>query len=254
MSQQRPFFIGWAGKLPKALRPFLGIVSALMILGFAGGAVLLGATQQDPGGGRFRFDQGPQDLEGIVIGGPYPALWVTRGTEAVPAGRAILLNGNGKTGVQHRINTFAGKPVKIRGIVMERGTLRMLQLGGGEGGLSPLGQDGALELPKPTPLGRWRVSGEICDGRCVVGAMRPGEGLAHKACANLCISGGQPPIFVSTAPVEDETYFLMTGPDGGPVSDDILRHTAGLVTLEADLSRIGNMTVMAVDPSTLSRP
>lgn len=252
MKPAQPFFVGWAAKLPKGLRVFLATACIVLTAGFAGAAVLVGATQADPEGGRFRFDIGPQTLEGVVIGGAYPALWITKGTETLPAGQAILLNGNGKTGVQDRINRFAGEPVAVRGILMERGTLRMLQLGGGEEGLSPLPDRVPEALPQPEPLGRWRLSGEICDGRCTAGAMRPGTGLAHKACANLCIAGGQPPVFVSAHPVEGESFFLMTGPKGEAVSADILRHTAEPVTLEGTLTRIANMTVLAVDPASIA--
>lgn len=249
-----PFFIGWSDKVPRALKAFLSLVCLALVVGFASGAVLVGASQKDPEGGQFRWDYGPQDLEGIVIGGAYPALWVTKGTDAIPSNQALLLNGNGKTGVQRRINKFDGKLVKVRGVIMERGTLRMMQLGGGERGLSPIEGETSIEVPEPVSLGRWRVSGEICDGRCVVGAMRPGEGLAHKACANLCIAGGQPPIFVATAPIEEDIFFLIMEPGKAPVSDDLLRYTAGLVTVEADISRIGNLTLMTVDPASISRP
>lgn len=253
MTANKPFFVGWADRIPKALRVFLGTVCVIMTVGFAGAAAVIGATQADPDGGRFRFDLGAQDLQGIVIGGAYPALWVTQGTEAIPAGQAILLNGNGKTGVQERINRYDGKPVAVRGVLMERGTLAMLQLGGGDRGLSPLEEAVTGDIPETVDLGRWRISGEICDGRCLAGAMRPGTGLAHKACANLCISGGQPPVFVSTAPVEGETFFLMTGKDGDALSADILDYTAEPVTLEGRLTRIGNMTVFAVDPAGMAR-
>lgn len=252
MTPAQPFFVGWAAKVPKALRVFLATVCVVMTLGFAGAAMFVGTTQADPEGGRFRFDIGPQDLEGTVIGGAYPALWVTKGTESIPAGKVILLNGNGKTGVQDRISQHAGESVAVRGVLMERGTLRMLQLGDGDRGLSVLGTEPAA-IPQAEPLGRWRLSGEICDGRCAAGAMRPGTGLAHKACANLCIVGGQPPVFVSAAPVGGETFFLMTGPAGEALSPDILRHTAEPVTLDGSLTRIGTMTVLAVDPASLQR-
>lgn len=251
---RQPFFIGWSGKIPRALKPFLSIVCLLLVVGFASGAALVGGSQKDPEGGQFRWDHGPQDLEGIVIGGAYPALWVTKGTDVVPPNQALLLNGNGKTGVQHRINQFDGKLVKARGVIMERGTLRMMQLGGGKRGLSPLDVEPNVNVPEAVPLGRWRVSGEICDGRCVVGAMRPGDGLAHKACANLCISGGQPPIFVATAPIEEDSFFLMMEAGKAPVSDAVLSYTAGLVTVDADISRIGNLTIMTIDPASISRP
>lgn len=242
----KPFFIGWSQKLPKALKPFLAVASLAIVLGFAGMALVAGASQEDPDGGRFRFDWGPQELAGIIIGGPYPALWVTEGSERVPAGQAILLNGNGKVGVQDRTRALHDKAVMVRGVVMQRGSLDMLQLQGGERGLSTLDGEPSSAVPTIEDLGRWRLSGEICDGRCLVGAMRPGEGLAHKACANLCISGGQPPVFVTATPVEGETFFLLTGPKGEAVADDILRRTAETVVLEGQIARIGNLSVLRI--------
>ena len=101
------------------------------------------------------------------------------------------------------------------------------------------------------PLGRWRLTGEICDGKCYAGAMRPGTGLAHKACANLCLIGGVPPVLVTTAPVEGERFLLIAGADGGPVTPALLDHVATLVQVEGDVERRGSLLVLRVAPGTL---
>ena len=108
-----------------------------------------------------------------------------------------------------------------------------------------------VPAPAAEPLGRWRLAGEMCDGKCLAGAMRPGRRLAHKACANLCVIGGVPPVFVSTQPVEGETYFLLAGPDGGPLTMDMLTHMAAFVTLEGEIERRGDLLILKIDPDTV---
>jgi hypothetical protein len=102
-------------------------------------------------------------------------------------------------------------------------------------------------LPPPVPLGRWRITGEICDGKCYSGSMRPGNGLAHKACANFCILGGVPPVFVSTAPVEGTSFMLLGDTAGGPLPDRLYDLVALRVQLEGELERRGDLLVFKVD-------
>jgi hypothetical protein len=45
--------------------------------------------------------------------------------------------------------------------------------------------------------GRVTLRGEIIDPKCYIGAMKPGGGKTHKACAQLCLSGGIPPMLVT---------------------------------------------------------
>jgi len=249
MSEPRePFFIGWAAP-PKPLREFLVWIAALLIGLFAALGWLLAATQNDPGDGA---GAGRQTVWGVVEANPYPILHVTKG-KRFAKGDTILLSGIGKRGVQKRAEPVNGQAVRVVGAALRRGEIDMLQVFGGKMAWTTPDDAPRMDLPQPVPLGRWRLTGEICDGKCYVGAMRPGEGLAHKACANLCLIGGAPPVFVSTDRVDGEQFLLMGDADGGPVTDAILDHVAAMVTIDGDVERRGTLLVFKIDPGTIRR-
>ena len=77
--------------------------------------------------------------------------------------------------------------------------------------------------------------------------MRPGVGLAHRACANLCISTGLPPVLVTSAPVEGSAYLLLANADGGAAPAAIADLVALPVTLEGELERRGDLLIFRVD-------
>lgn len=245
------FFIGWA-KPPKRLRRFLATVSVVLIAGFAGLSLAIGGTKPDPGPGAFRFDWGRQTVQGVLTAAPYPTITVVEGSEKVAASHTLMLTGVGKQGVQDRATKLDGKRVEASGVLLKRGDLDMMQARGGENGLKAVdggGIEGAPGAVVDEPLGRWRLSGEICDGKCLAGAMRPGTGLAHKACANLCIYGGAPPVFVASAPVEGSAFLLLSDQDGGPLGDALYDHVGRLTTLEGDLYRRGDLLIFRTDLS-----
>ena len=251
MSKKRDdsFFIGWAAP-PSPLRWFMLAVAGFLIVLFAFSAYVIAATQADPGGGSFRFDWGRQDVVGVLSLDPYPVIHVTE-SERFPAGHALLLSGNGKRGVQERAEPLDGQLVQASGVIINRGDIDMLQVRNGEAGLSAAEGDAATPIATED-LGQWRIAGEICDGKCYTGAMRPGQGLAHRACANFCIIGGVPPIFVSTVPVEGEEFLLLAGPDGGPIPDELMAQAAILLEIEGQVERLGDLLVFQVDPDTIS--
>ncbi len=249
MSEPRePFFIGWAAP-PKSLRGFLVRVAGGLVGLFAALGYLLAATQDDPGDGAFRFDWNRQALVGVLESRPYPVIHV-RESERFPVGHTLLLSGNGKLGAQDRSAALDGRVVQASGIVLKRGDLDMLQLRAGAEGLSAVEAESAVP-PTARPLGRWRITGEICDGKCYAGAMRPGRGLAHKACANLCLTGGVPPVFVATDEIAGTPFLLMADADGGPVTDEVLDHTATLVEIEGAVERRGALLVFRIDPESI---
>lgn len=251
------FFIGWAGLPQRGLGSFLSLVTLYCVVGFGAVAFAVAATQDDPGDGAFRGDFGRQTITGVVETQPYPLLYVVE-SERFPAGHVIMLSGGGKNGAQRQTGVFDGSLVEASGAIIKRGDLDMLQLRGGQRGMM-IASDAAAEgdeapIPAPVPLGRWRLTGEICDGKCYAGAMRPGAGLAHKACANLCLIGGTPPVFVSTDPVEGQSFFLLADLEGGPVTEEILDHVALLVQVEGLIERRGDLLVFRIDPATIEAP
>ncbi len=253
-----PFFVGWAG-IPARLGPFLGVVALVFVVGMAGASFLISATVNDPGDGTFRWGWGPQTLTGILTADPYPVLHITTPIDnrRISQGQSILLSGFGKRGVQDRAAALDGQLVQARGFLLTRGEIVMLQANGGADGLraiEPKPDAVPVQLPESHPLGRWRIAGEICDGKCVVGAMRPGTGLAHRACANLCLIGGAPPVLVATDRIEGHQFFLLGDADGGPVTDAILNHVGMMIQVDGVLDLVGGLPVLRIDPVTLSLP
>lgn len=239
------FFVGWA-PASGDLRTFL-MVFSLCLLGFFGGAsFMIAATQTDPGEGA---GVGGANAIGILEAKPYPVVHVL-GSNFWEPGETVLLSGGGKRGVQDRAAELDGEVVQVAGGRLERGGLHGLQVRRGKNGLR-ISEMREADPIEPISLGRWRLTGEICDGKCYIGAMRPGEGLAHKACANLCLTGGVPPVFVATDEIEGSEYFLLGNADGGPLGDKILDYSAILIEVEGRVEKRGTLNVFLVDEDTM---
>lgn len=248
MADKDPFFVGYL-PTPGPLKGFMAVAGAWLMVLFIGVSYVLAASQSDPGDGTFRWDWRRHTITGMMTIDPYPVIHVIE-SEHYDPGTTVMLSGFGKRGVQKRAMPLDGQLVQATGLSIKRGELDMMQLIGGKRGLS-LTEGDPDEVPVE-PLGRWRLTGEICDSKCYTGAMRPGEGLAHKACANLCLIGGEPPVFVSTAPVDGDIFFLMANADGSEVTEPVLDHTATLVTIDGDVERVGSMLVFKIDPQTIA--
>ncbi|AEI95546.1 hypothetical protein [Roseobacter litoralis] len=248
-NKDAPFFVGYL-PTPKGLRALLLGICVLFISGLAGLGFALGTAQDDPGPGAFRFDYGRQTVTGVMEMTPYPLLRVTQGNDRILPGDTLMLSAGGKTGVQGRAAPLEGQLVQVSGVILERGDLNMMQVRGGRQGISAV--EGEPPAQSVEPLGRWKLAGEICDGKCLAGAMRPGIGLAHKACANLCLLGGVPPVFVSSQPVDGEEFLLITGPDGTELPQEAYDYIARYVSLEGEIERRGDLLVLMLDPETLT--
>lgn len=243
-----PFFIGFLA-IPKGLRLFLALSALVLVGAFTGLGWAIGASQDDPGSAAFRFDYGRQTEVGVVYTEPSPHAIIVRGNKRVPAGHTLMFTAGGKFSVLNRAKPLDGKLATLSGVLLKRGDLDMMQVRGGKNGLKPA--KGEVPTFETVQLGRWKLAGEICDGKCLAGAMRPGRGIAHKACANLCLEGDIPPVFVSTQPVEGEEYLMVAGPDDGPMPRELLDLTASFIEVVADIERRGDLLIMRIDPATV---
>jgi len=246
-----PFFVGYL-PAPQGLRGWLLVFSALFVVGLAGIGLTMGVAQDDPGPGAFRFDYGRQTVTGVIELTPYPLVRVTEGNDRIKPGSTLMLSGQGKSNVDQRAIPLEGQLAKLSGVILQRGSLNMLQLRGGRNGIAAV--EGEAPAQDVTPLGRWKLAGEICDGKCLAGAMRPGTGLAHKACANLCLIGGVPPVFVSSKPVDGSEFLLVTGPDGTALPKSLYHEVGAFISIEGEIERRGDVLVFAVDPDTVGAP
>jgi hypothetical protein len=77
--------------------------------------------------------------------------------------------------------------------------------------------------------------------------MRPGNTVVHKACGNVCLLGGVPPVFITTTPVLG-TRYLLIGDPANHALPDTLRDYVGITTrLDGKLERIGDALVFRTD-------
>jgi hypothetical protein len=242
------FFVGYINAAPGSLSWFLPVVAIGLVVLFAAVGYLTAAGQKSAGSGAFLWGAGQQKLTGVLQANPYPVLHA-RPSERFPNGRTLMLNGQGKRGVASEAAKLDGQVVEVSGILLKRGELDALQVGKMEAVKAPDG--GPQTAPVTKDLGRWRIAGEICDGKCVAGAMRPGTGLAHKACANFCLLGGVPPVFVATDKVAGQDFMLLGNQDGGPLRDDqYFDFVAQPVEIEGHVEQRGDLLIFKINPAT----
>lgn len=239
-----PFYVGYLNAVPKELAVFLIVFAVFFTGGLGLAALALSSSQSDPGSGGFqwgnRFEQA-----GLLELRPYPVLRVPAG-DGTPA-RTYMLSGQGKRGVFRQAEANKAGPVILRGVPVNRGDLTMVQVGKVEAAAEPLPGFAPVEA---VSLGRWKLTGEICDGKCYAGAMRPGRGLAHKACADLCITGGIPPVFVSSGAVEGRNFFLLADKDGALPGDELKSLLALYIEVEGEVEKLDDLMIFKADLST----
>ncbi len=251
-----PFYVGYLNQVPQPLAIFLMIFAAAFLGAMIGLAFSLSASVGDPGNARIVFEEGRQKLQGRLRLDPYPVLHLPANGNQGP--RAVLLAGPGKRGAGLKVAELDGQLVEVEGGLLRRSNIDMLQMRG-PGSVRQLDTDAAhaLEDYQPAParsFGRWRLTGEVCDGKCAQGAMRPGRGLAHKACANICLIGGTPPVFISSGAVDGESYFLLADSTGGPLADEVYDIVALIVEIEGEVERRDDLMVLRIDPGTVRVP
>ncbi len=235
------FFIGWAERVPRPHRRPLAATAAFFLLAMLLLALGLVRTIDDSGAGGGDWAAGEQTLTGIVTTQPYALLHQ-------PNGHVLMLSVVGKYPVAVPPD-WNGTTVTAKGWLVRRGALDMVQMTSPPTRATPVTAPLAVEN-----LGRWRLTGEICDGQCYAGLMRPGTGLAHRACAAFCIEGGVPPVFVTTAPIAGTSFLLMANHAGGPMGEEMLRYVGLRVRIDGTVERHGDMLVFLADLATVVVP
>ena len=89
------------------------------------------------------------------------------------------------------------------------------------------------------------LAGEILDAKCWFGAMRPGYGKTHKACAALCARGGLPLAFCQLDVCGDGAEApLLLDQYGRPFGREVLPHIADPVVLNGRLIEAGDVNAV----------
>jgi hypothetical protein len=205
-------------------------------------AVALAVSQRDPGDGVWDLAH-PKALEGMVYTTPCPLIRIA---EPNGAPMTVLLVGQGKNGPAAHL-VADGHAVRVRGHTLARGRLRMIELDDDAAAVEELAAD-MKRLAMPAASKRWVVllRGEIADPKCFAGAMKPGDGKTHKACAALCLRGGIPAIFVADSGQD----YLLVDAAGRSVSgaelDGLLPFVGDLVEISGDVEVRGDLRLLTL--------
>lgn len=258
MSQDHEeFFVGWAARAGTATGRRLRIMALGIALGAVGVGALSGAGIDDPTerllaasravpAPALAVSDAPEF--GLALDGPAAMLFVPE-TPGRPA-HTLLVAGEGKSGPGLEWAALRGQWVAPRGVVVRRGSIDMLILSepmrraAPPPGITP-GPPGAVDL------GVWRIVGEICDGKCVAGAMRPGSGIAHRACAILCLDGDIPAVFVPTGTVAGHAHLVLADERGGSPMPAFRPWVGQRVELEGRVERVGDVAIFRASPPRL---
>jgi hypothetical protein len=223
-ARDEDFFVGYLATPPKVSRFLRRVVPVILVIVLIA-AGLIAARQRDPGNGEW--DSQDRDLEGKLLTQPYPILQSRDG-------RTFLLVAEGKHAIELPATATDGAILRVQGTIIQRGSLRLLEV-------TQLTVAATSSSPAQSTQfageGR-RFHGEMVDPKCFAGAMKPGDGKTHKACAALCIRGGIPPAFVADT---GETFLLT----GLPI-DEVVPIVGEPVELNGIVSAIGEIPILRV--------
>lgn len=244
--EQGPLYVGYL-PLPRRYRMFIALLIPAFMLTLSITAAFIASTQRDPGDAVWNASE-ERTWSGVLLAHPYPMLVADDGT-------THLVVEIGKVGAQAREQlTDAPVAAEVRGFELHRGGRHIIELAPEPDAITvtqPSASSGPNQPPTQQYLDEVIYTGEIIDGKCFLGAMKPGDGKAHKACAILCIQGGLPPmIAVRENPFDpNPTEIALLLIDGSTeVPDAILDMVARPVEIRGNRSMIGSL--MVIDTTT----
>lgn len=231
-------YVGFLATPPGQSRFLKVVVPAILAL-LGAAALAASFAQRSPGAGTWSDTSA--EWRGVIVEQPVPMLVVGEGSSS----RTYLLVNPGKHGAQGRVAGFGGAGAVVRGTLIERDGRGLIEVAEGAAGIerAEVGGDASV-----VDVGAMELRGEVIDPKCFFGAMKPGEGKGHKACATLCIQGGIPPMLWNKG--ESGPRYVLLALDGagaGVAMDErILPLVAERVTARGDAVRVGDLVVLKV--------
>ena len=231
-------YVGYL-KTPGAHKALLRVVLPLVIVLFAVVAAAVSAQMRDPGEAVWDIASSKQ-WTGRLVEDPFPML-------ITDEGEAVLIVEIGKFGALPRLQDHIGKRVTLEGFPLERDGRKMIELLEGDDAFVSISDDAGRAVENVVGDEPVAMVGEIVDGKCFLGAMKPGDGKAHKACAVLCIRGGLPPMVRTRDEAGAWIYPLLMVDGSTDLPDRVLDLIAEPVRIEGALGRVGDLWVISCD-------
>ncbi|MFG0259930.1 MAG: hypothetical protein ACF8LK_06210 [Phycisphaerales bacterium JB041] len=245
MPSRPPIYVGYL-HLPERHRRFVVGAACVFVCALAAAGAAIALSQRDPGDAVW--DTGMERMwTGVVRMEPYPMLVGDDGT-------VRLIVGMGKFAVWDRVAPFEGMTCEVRGFALAREHRRVIELAMDDGAINATFEtrQPATESAQPRDGEDVVVFGEIVDGKCYLGAMKPGDGKAHKACAVLCISGGLPPLVAADVPGAGRLYPLLRVDGSTELPEAVLRVVGQPVRISGRLSLQNGFPVLDVTAGGIS--
>ena len=241
------FYVGYLPKAPTALAGFVRKIIVVLGVVVVTMALMLVVAQKPFANSTFEYGK-VRSFEGVVQAQPFPALLIARPGEIGQHDKysRYLLVAPGKHGANNIVASLDGKQVRLQGQLIYRDGGTMVEIVPSSivvVGTAPPVQEIARDPGKVT------VTGEIVDSKCYLGVMNPGQGKVHRDCAARCLSGGIPPIFITT---DGREQFLLVGLDGRALGRDALREfVAEPITIRGEVLARGDSRLLEIDPRLL---
>ena len=233
-------YVGYLPTPPREKRFLRALVPGQLWVG-ATATGLVAWQMQDPGAAVWDISN-EETWEGVLRADPYPLLEIDRAGET----EIVLLVEMGKFGTE-RARAFDGQRVEVTGFELERDGRRIFEMVPEDRAISAIGEPLAAAAAPPASIGPVTLRGEIMDSKCFLGAMKPGEGQGHRACAILCIRGGIPPMLVTRDASGNASYYLLVGTDGAGLAPDALDRIGEPVEISGELTRRGDLMMLMID-------
>ncbi|MGD9789163.1 MAG: hypothetical protein AB7Q00_07220 [Phycisphaerales bacterium] len=230
---------------PREHRDTVRLALPLIMILLAIVASLAALAQRSPGNAVWHVDT--NSWTGTILAEPQPMLIVSE--HQGPS--VILLVAEGKHGIRERIKPFNHTTATIKGTLLERDHRRMIEVASSPDAMASVAttpDSPPREIPTPKSLGPITITGEVIDPKCYLGAMKPGEGKAHRACAILCIQGGIPPMLLSRDATGIPTYYLLTDAQGHAATIDTVRDFVGMpTTITGTLEQLADLHILRAE-------
>lgn len=200
-----PFYVGYL-PTPDEHARFVRALVVLVLLWVLGVAGIIALTMRDPGDAVW-MTSNEQTWIGTIMMQPYPMLVPDADPE-----RPLLIVSMGKQGAHDRLRAFDRSAVQIRGWELNRDGRRIIELAEDDEAILRMDEQRIQRVRDYAPNASTEsvtLEGEIVDGKCYLGAMKPGDGLGHRSCAVLCLRGKLPPMLATVDDDGESVYHLL---------------------------------------------
>lgn len=238
------FYVGY---LPTPTRHRFAMILTMIVLvvGMLCISLIVVLAQRSPGFATWDISN-EQQWSGTLLEDPYPMLITDQ--------EALLVVNMGKRDARSELAPHYNTRVTISGYPLTRDGRRIIELSTPESVRPAQIQDApSIAIPELEVLDEEPSIhiGEIIDGKCYLGAMKPGDGFAHRSCAILCIKGGLPPMFAFEQRDEGTEIPLILIDGDAHLPEELHRFVACRVELLARRARMGTLPMLLIEPESI---